>query len=110
MGFKSFFSVSFIYKRFVNKIKSIISSIIFGRKKKDRSKKKEKKEKGSGSSFGAKFGLGKKKEEPMMAAPLVSEKGLIGNKGYAQIGEFSNEPVQEKKKKRNPMHKFKKMF
>ncbi|KAF3903650.1 hypothetical protein AA313_de0206224 [Arthrobotrys entomopaga] len=104
-----FFSVSFIYKRFVAKVKSLITKILFGgfgKKKKDKSKKKEKKEKEAmGESRIKGLGFGKKEE-----VGLAAEKGLSGTKGYEQMNDAASETTEVKKKKKNPMNKFRRMF
>ncbi|KAK6542743.1 hypothetical protein TWF694_006684 [Orbilia ellipsospora] len=105
-----FFSVSFIYKRFVAKIKSLITKILFGgfgKNKKDKSKKKEKNKKESNgesriTGFSKGLGFGKKDE-----VGIAAEKGLSGTKGYEAMNDAASDTTSVKKKKRNP---FKRMF
>ncbi|KAK6498273.1 hypothetical protein TWF506_004512 [Arthrobotrys conoides] len=108
MGLKSFFSISFIYKRFVGKVKTIIKDLIFG-KKKTKSKSKDKRQgdqlsseklKNQFSGFTKNIGL---KQEPKYQNEKLSVPAE--KRGYEPI----NEPVSPNKK-RNPMRKFKKML
>ncbi|EGX46171.1 hypothetical protein AOL_s00110g335 [Orbilia oligospora ATCC 24927] len=108
MGLKSFFSISFIYKRFVGKVKTIIKDLIFG-KKKAKSKSKDKKQgnqipgeklKNQVSGFTKNIGL---KQEPEYQNEKLSVP--MGKRGYEPI----NEPISPKKK-RNPMKKLRKML
>ncbi|KAK6519196.1 hypothetical protein TWF281_003885 [Arthrobotrys megalospora] len=107
MGFKSFFSISFIYKRFIGKIKTIIKDLIFG-KKKTRSKSKDKKQAVTSPSEKLKNQLsGLSRSVSLKKEPeYQNEKtALVGKRGYEPI----NEPITPKKK-RNPIRKLKKML